>query len=36
VTVLIAPDGTVAQTYDVTDIAAHPHEVLAELVALTG
>ena len=31
VTTLIAPDGTVARTYAVSDIAGHPGELLAAL-----
>lgn len=34
VTFLIRPDQTVAKVYPVTDTAAHPAEVLADLRAL--
>jgi peroxiredoxin len=33
VTFLIDPGGTVVKTYDVTDIPAHPDEVLADIRA---
>ena len=36
VTFLIDPDGTVVKTYEVTDVATHPDEVLADVQALTG
>ena len=36
VTFLIDPAGKVAKTYTVTDVAAHPGEVLADLSALVG
>lgn len=32
-TFLIAPDGTVAKTYEVTDVAGHPAQVLADIEA---
>ena len=35
-TFLISPDGTIAKTYDVKDVAAHPDEVLDDLRALAG
>lgn len=31
VTFLIDPDGKVAKVYEVTDVAAHPDEVLADI-----
>jgi peroxiredoxin len=36
ITFLIAPDGTVAKVYEVTDVGAHPDEVLADIRALAG
>ena len=36
VTFLIDPDGTVAKVYEVTDVGAHPSEVLADLQGLTS
>ena len=36
VSILIDPDGNVARTYTVKDVAAHPGEVLADITAATG
>ena len=36
VTFLIDPEGRIAKTYVVTDVAAHPEEVLADLRAVRG
>jgi hypothetical protein len=35
VTALIAPDGTLAKHYEVTDAGSHPAEVLADIEALS-
>jgi peroxiredoxin len=35
-TFLIAPDGTIAKVYEVTDVATHPDDVLADIRALAG
>jgi peroxiredoxin len=35
VSVLIAPDGTVAKTYDAVNVTEHPDEVLADLEILS-
>ena len=36
VSILIDPEGNVARTYTVKDVAAHPGEVLADIAAHTG
>jgi len=36
VTFLIDPEGKVAKVYEVSDVNAHPGEVLADLSALVG
>ena len=33
---LIDPDGVVRKVYDVTDVGAHPAEVLADIATLRG
>ena len=33
---LIDPDGVLRKIYDVTDVATHPQQVLADLIALKG
>jgi peroxiredoxin Q/BCP len=33
---LIDPDGMVRKVYEVTDVAAHPQQVLDDLIALQG
>jgi peroxiredoxin len=33
---LIDPDGIIRKAYDVTDVAAHPQEVLDDLASLQG
>jgi len=35
-TFLIGPDGFVKKSYEVTDVGAHPDEVLADLRALSA
>lgn len=36
VTFLIDPEGVIRKAYEVTDVAAHPQEVLTDLEALRG
>jgi peroxiredoxin len=36
ITYLIDPEGTVARIYEVTDVGAHPVDVLGDLHELTG
>jgi peroxiredoxin len=36
ITFLIDPNGVIAKVYEVTDVATHPDEVLADIRSLSG